>query len=344
MDPLTQGALGAVAAQVVCGRRLPRSAWIIGWAAGMAADLDVLIPAGGDPLGGMGHHRHFTHSLAFIPIGGLLAALPFLVWPVFRRSRGAVLLAAVVAYATHGLLDACTSFGTVLWWPFSDARVAWDVIGIIDPVYTLILLVGLTAAALRRRRREAAVALGCSLAYLGVGFVQHERGLAAQRELAAQRGHEIEHGRVLPTPLNLVLWRSVYVAQGRIHADSIRTPWLSRVQVRAGTSAEHVTPEVLERLRGPQGDQLAAALRRFDWFTDGFVAFDERAPDMLGDMRYCSRPDEFSSMWGLHLAGAEDEAGEAWFGRSGPRRRDGVAWMWSALLGRDPAFAPLAMN
>ncbi|MDB2316436.1 metal-dependent hydrolase, partial [Luminiphilus sp.] len=37
-----------------------------------------------------------------------------------------VWLVALVGYATHGLLDACTTYGTMLLWPFSDARIAWS--------------------------------------------------------------------------------------------------------------------------------------------------------------------------------------------------------------------------
>ena len=36
---------------------------------------------------------------------------------------------------THGFLDACTSYGTSLFWPFSSTRVSWNVISIVDPFF-----------------------------------------------------------------------------------------------------------------------------------------------------------------------------------------------------------------
>lgn len=82
MDPISQGVLGATVPQSVVkdkGQMLP--AFIIGWLAGMAADLDILIQSASDPLLSLEYHRHFTHSLSFIPIGALICAvilLPFL--------------------------------------------------------------------------------------------------------------------------------------------------------------------------------------------------------------------------------------------------------------------------
>ncbi|MBK9705794.1 MAG: metal-dependent hydrolase [Acidobacteria bacterium] len=142
MDPITQGILGAAASQSIMKRRLPKGAGWIGAVGGVAADLDVLIHSASDPTIGWLYHRHFTHSLAFIPVGGFLAALPFLFLTRFKNHRRDVILSSIIGYATHGLLDAFTNYGTQLFWPFSNHRVAWDWIGIVDPIYTLILLVG----------------------------------------------------------------------------------------------------------------------------------------------------------------------------------------------------------
>ena len=167
MDLLTQGILGAAASQALLGRRLPRAAAIIGFVAGLLADADIFIRPASDPLGGLTYHRHFTHSLLFIPLGALIAAIPFFFVPSLRAQRKLVYLAALAAYATHGLLDACTSYGTMLFWPFSDVRIAWDLIAIIDPAFTLPLLLGIIIALWRKhpaavRIRSASPSLTCS--------------------------------------------------------------------------------------------------------------------------------------------------------------------------------------
>ena len=109
----------------------------IGALAGMAPDLDVLIRSNTDPLLFLEYHRQFTHSLLFIPLGSLLCALVF--WKTIGRgiNFSTVWLAAFLGYLTHGLLDACTTYGTLLLWPFSDARIAWNTIAVIDPLFTL---------------------------------------------------------------------------------------------------------------------------------------------------------------------------------------------------------------
>ena len=47
---------------------------------------------------------------------------------------------ALLGYGTNGLLDACTTYGTLLLWPFSNARIAWNNVSVIDPLFTLPLL------------------------------------------------------------------------------------------------------------------------------------------------------------------------------------------------------------
>ncbi len=77
MDPLTQSLLGGVAAQAVFTGRLGRVAVLLGAVGGELADIDVVLGGLADPALPFQWHRHFTHSLIFIPIGGLLAAAPF---------------------------------------------------------------------------------------------------------------------------------------------------------------------------------------------------------------------------------------------------------------------------
>ena len=154
MDPLTQGVLGAALPQATAARaRFAASAGLLGFLAGMAADLDVLIRSSSDPLLFLEYHRQFTHSLIFVPFGGLFCAL--ILHGLLGRRRGLSFrqswLFCTLGYATHALLDACTTYGTMLFWPFSDVRVAWNTISIIDPLFTLPLLFAVVLAGRRSR-------------------------------------------------------------------------------------------------------------------------------------------------------------------------------------------------
>src|SRR5215510_4472808 len=142
MDPFTHGLLGAATSRAI----LPKPDWrftLAGAAGGMIPDMDIFIQSIRDPLLFFEFHRHFSHSLLFIPAGGFLTGVIF--WLLFKRKvpLKPLALAATLGYATHPLLDACTSYGTMLFWPFSEARVAWDLISIVDPLFTLALGVGL---------------------------------------------------------------------------------------------------------------------------------------------------------------------------------------------------------
>ena len=190
MDPVSQAVLGASAAQSGAGTRQIRVAAVVGILGGMAPDLDVLIRSPSDPLLFLEYHRHFTHALAFIPVGSLLvAAFAYGLFArrhlTFRRTW----LYAALGYATHGLLDACTTYGTQLLWPFSDARIAWNLGSVIDPLFTVPVLVLGLLSVLRRSAGMAQLALAWAIAYPLLGLVQRERAEAVGLAEALARGH-----------------------------------------------------------------------------------------------------------------------------------------------------------
>ena len=75
MDLLTQGLLGAALAQAGSKQQETRIATGVGFFAGLLADADILIQSDQDPLLTVEFHRHFTHSIFFVPFGALIAAL-----------------------------------------------------------------------------------------------------------------------------------------------------------------------------------------------------------------------------------------------------------------------------
>ena len=325
MDPITQTLLGAAAVQAVFGRRLGRMAALFGSVGGELPDIDVFVPPTDAALP-MEFHRHFTHALLFIPLGGVLAALPFMLLGRWRRDWKLVLAATTLGCATHALLDTCTSYGTYLLWPFVDRRLAWDIISIIDPIFSLFLLVGILWSMIAGAVRPARIALGLCALYLGLGVVQHQRAVAVQRTLAAGRAQEIERGRVMPTLGNLVVWRSVYEADGRLHSDGVRLPNPGRAASRAGSSVPLVTLEELETLVMGDPRQIRI-LEGFVAFADGYVARMGDDPRAIGDMRYSLTTSGFDPIWGIRI---EDEGLRLVFlgGDRGPRLGD----LWDEMV------------
>jgi inner membrane protein len=298
MDTITHGILGAAVSQSIFSRRLPRGAGLIGAVAAMAPDLDIFITSAGDPTVGWLFHRHFTHSLIFIPVGGLIVSIPFLLMDRFKDYRKEVILASTICYATHGLLDSLTNYGTQLFWPFSNYRVALDSIGIVDPIYSLILLIGVILTARWKEMRPARTAVLLSSIYLCFGAWQHHRSFETQQQLAAIRGHQIQQTRVMPAPGWLLFWRSLYLANGRLYIDGIRTPWFSTPQILEGGSAEETTFEDL-----PASARANPESRRqfevLDWFADGLIAPVGNETNSIGDMRITGSVESMTPLWGL---------------------------------------------
>lgn len=337
MDPLTQGLAGAAAARACAPQDLRFAGWM-GLCAGMAPDLDIFIRSASDPLLAVEYHRHFTHAFAFIPVAGVLCALPWLILPSLRTRWRAVLLATTAAVATHGVLDAATTYGTQLLWPFTDFRVAWDWISIIDPLFTITLILGLSVATLRRSRIPAITALMVAVSYLGLGALQNHRALEAQTWIAAQRGHEIDRGQAFPTLANLLVWRSLYDADGMLYSDRIRVGLNGDVLWTAGQKAERVE---LDDLPDPwQKDPLAREdFRRFAWFSDQWVASPDGDPFMYGDARYSLRTEAFDPIWGIRFS----EGGvrpTRWVSRT-TERELGLAALWAEIRGTDPRYERL---
>ena len=80
MDPITQGTVGAAFAQSAANKNNIFRIGLIGFLAGLAPDLDVVIRSSTDPILFLEYHRQFSHSLFFIPFGSLIVAL--LIFPL----------------------------------------------------------------------------------------------------------------------------------------------------------------------------------------------------------------------------------------------------------------------
>jgi inner membrane protein len=310
LDPLTQGTLGAALAQSAASKTRVRAFTAAGALAALAPDLDILIRSNTDPLLYLEYHRQFSHSLVFIPLGAALVAL--LLWPFVKRRLEFRLLylACVLGYATHGLLDACTSYGTQLFWPFSDARVSWNWISVVDPLFSLPLFALVAIAALRRRPAFAVAGLCWAIFYLGVGIVQHERALAAAGNLAAARGHDPVRLTVKPGFANLMLWKSLYEMDGRIFVDGHRLAVAS--MGCGGMSIDRLN--VARDLPWLEPDsQQAEDLDRFAWYSDEWLALDPEDPGYVVDVRYASLPNRIDALWGLKLdPDADRDAHSVW--------------------------------
>ncbi|HLM52055.1 MAG TPA: metal-dependent hydrolase, partial [Pseudoxanthomonas sp.] len=238
MDSLSQIVLGAAVAAVVAPARHRRAALLAGAALGTLPDLDSfpIMLFTHDPVALMTLHRSFSHSLLVLPLAG------WLLWWLFKRGSGRVaqaprrwFWAIQLALVTHPLLDAFTVYGTQLLWPLPAPPAMWSSVFIIDPLYTVWLLIACIAAfALRERigaQRALLAGLALSTAYLGwsllaKSLVERE----ADRALASMGLADAPRFSV-PTPLNTVLWRVVAMTPGG-YVEGYRSLWADQGSMR----------------------------------------------------------------------------------------------------------------
>ena len=332
MDPLTQGVIGGVASQLVTSPRDKLAAGVLGFLSGMAADLDVLIRSDTDHLLALEYHRQFTHSLVFIPLGALLCAVLFYAL-LFRRRMPfkRTYLFCLIGYATHALLDACTTYGTQLLWPFSNARIAWNNVSVVDPLFTIPLLVILLLALSRGSKRWAWLGAIYAFSYLGLGVLQNHRAHAVAERLAAERGHQAINLGVKPSFANIVVWKSVYQHEGLYYIDAIRV--LGDHKVFEGTSVEMLD---LNRHFSWLDDasQQAKDIQRFSWFSNQHLGIDPDNHNRIIDIRYSLIPNRVDGMWGITLKqdAAPDEFAQWSTSRpKGAAMRRNVVLLWSMI-------------
>jgi len=270
MDSATQITLGACVAAAVVPPAQRRGAAGIGAFLGTLPDLDVFLNYGG-PVENFTMHRGFSHSLFVLAGFGTLLWLTLRRWwPPVRAHPRPWLAAILLALLTHPLLDAHTAYGTQLFWPFPSTPVAWATLFIIDPLYTLPLLVGLLAILIRPASKIAGrfLSAGLLLSTLYLSWSWVAQGIVAfhARTSLATLGIAEPRMFITPSPLNTLLWRVVARTDGgylegfdSLVADDGPMKFTFHSSNEAAMAAAGLDVPAVGRLR---------------WFADDFVSAD----------------------------------------------------------------------
>lgn len=209
MDSLTQIILGAAVGEAVLGKKVGNKAMLYGAIAGTIPDLDIFASFFTDSVTALSIHRGFTHSILFsvllAPIFGWIVSK----YETFKKAKGWSWL-FFWAFITHPILDAHTTWGTQLFWPF-DLRLAFKTIFVIDPLYTLPFL-GFLILAMRQKRTSNKrhhynkIGLIISSSYLLLTFLL--KWIAFNQFQTALEDQKIDYTQLdtRPSPLNTILW------------------------------------------------------------------------------------------------------------------------------------------
>ena len=290
MDSLTQFTLGAALGQAVLGRKLGWRAALAGGLVATIPDLDVMVPFD-DPIADFTYHRGASHSLLVLTV-----VSPLLAWvchwcskPENRDFRRWWLLCWLALF-THPLIDAATIYGTQLFWPITEYPVGTGSIFIIDPAYTLPLLLGVVAALVAGRGSRWApwfnsFGIALSTLYMACSLLLQTYIAADARQAAVVANIDTSQSFVTPTPFNTLLWRAVIVTPEAYYVAyySLLTPeqnWEFKAYPNAN--------KLIEDFDGNW------AIARLAWFTKGNYAVSERNGEVsMTDLRMGLEPANF---------------------------------------------------
>lgn len=216
MDSVTHIVAGAALGELTLGKKLGNRAMIAGAIANTIPDLDVFLTGlASTPAEELRIHRSYTHALFFHPFMALPFAylafrlskkkIPFGVWYFFFMSN----------FLVHVLLDCCTTYGTQLFQPFTDYLVSWNNLSVVDPLFTIPLLVffAVVIIFLKKqnpwRRKLALISIVLSLLYMGSSTYNKFRSESAFKAALQEQQLHYTGFSTSPTMFTSWLWNMI---------------------------------------------------------------------------------------------------------------------------------------
>lgn len=273
MDSLSQFTLGAAVGEAIFGKKIGGWGILIGGLAGTIPDLDVFFLPLFDEIAYLTIHRGYTHSILFSVLMS-----PLFAWPLQKlfAKKGTTysrwVLFFFLAFFTHAILDSLTTFGTQLFLPFSDMRVGFNNIFVVDPFYTIPFTLSIIICLFIKRTKKArrivnwaGISLSCF--YLLVSLVN--KNTAANHFISAMETQGIEYERMMvgTTPLNILLWYNMAETE-----DGYYTGYYSVFDKTDDLKFTFI----------PRNDHLLEGMKSFRivdrliWFSKGYYAVREK--------------------------------------------------------------------
>ncbi|WP_215395773.1 metal-dependent hydrolase [Rheinheimera oceanensis] len=334
MDSLTQLALGATVAAAVMGKT-PGSRLktvLTGAVLGTLPDLDVVIDYG-DVVSNMVLHRTESHAVLYQTLVSPVLAWLAAILCQQRQYYWRWLLATWFILLTHTAIDAMTVYGTQFGLPFTNTPFAVGSIFIIDPLYTLPLLLGLGYYLLSKPHGLAinAGALVVSSAYmLWSVLAQQYVSNVAQNSLHQQQ-LDYQQMLVTPAPLTTLLWRIVVMTE-QGYAEGFYSLFDRSTEIRfTHIMRDHSLKQQYARLKPVQ---------QLHWFSRGFYAVQQQGDTLLlTDLRMGQ---EGSYAFEFVVDPENNVAVQQL-----PMRRDmamALPWLWQRMWGQQLPSPYLAVN
>ena len=299
MDPVTHGLVGATSAQLFADKQKFRLASLIGGIAALAPDLDIFLGSSSDPLLTLELHRHFTHSLLFIPIGSLIVAGICWWFVKSKLSFKETYFFSVCGYATAGFMDVVTSYGVHLFWPFTETRFSLDIVSVFDPLFTIALLILFLLAIFKVEKKWTVITAFWVISYLGFAAIQQHRATKVAVNHIQEQHPNFEQLIIKPTIANQVLWSARYINNSEVCAIGIRVGIFSNPYAIPGECVPLLDWKTF--IAQYQGTVLYDDISRFDALSSGYLVLHPNHPNVIGDARYSMLPTTIAPLWGISI-------------------------------------------
>ena len=202
--------------ELILGKKLGWRGAAWGAFFGTLPDLDIIALPFLDAASGIRWHRGLSHSILIMIVASLVLANPLAKFHksqlVTPKEMGWLVF---WAWSTHVLVDCFTTYGTQIFEPLSSYRVAMNTLFIVDPLFTLPLIVGLVMVfrldpkEFIKRRRIMKLAVIVSCVYFAFGLLMK---FWAEGQIRNDLTEKIPNGElvaVAPSSFNTILWRGL---------------------------------------------------------------------------------------------------------------------------------------
>ena len=229
MDSITQIVLGAACGEIALGKKIGNKAILFGAIGGTIPDLDVFIGSWlfNNEIDSMAFHRGFMHSIVF----AILAALSIGIFVHWLYNKGKRIDTTTqkdwiwlffLSIFTHPLLDSFTPYGTQLFLPFSNYRVAINNIAVVDPIYTLpfllcIIIVMFFRRTSSRRKLWNTIGIGISSFYMLLTLVNKVYVNDVFKKSLIKNEISFQRFQTQPSIFNNVLWYGIAEGENSYH-------------------------------------------------------------------------------------------------------------------------------
>ena len=286
MDSITQLTLGAAIGEAVLGKKVGYKAAMWGAICGTLPDLDVFISFG-DPIRDFTYHRGVSHSFFFLTL--LTPLVAWIIIKVHSSTRNYAkqwLILVWLALCTHPILDSFTIYGTQILLPFTNYPVAWSTIFIVDPFYTVPLLIGVLLtlffrSSLGKYSNHIGLTLSCIYLIWSL-FVKMHVDSVVKTSLESQQ-IQYTHYITGAAPLNTLLWRVVVMkTDGYYEGYYSIFDERDHIDFTLYESDPHLLTDIADSWE----------VQRLQWFTKGFYHVREMYDGqiILSDLRMGSEP------------------------------------------------------